>query len=163
MYCKKCGRPLDPQSTVCHNCGTPVSPDQQNLVPGQTAPRPNFIQAVKLFFSQYLTFGGRSRRSEFWYAQLFQFLGVIAFYLLMILGDSIGSQGVVTFGYLAMILFALAVILPNLAITIRRLHDTGKSGFWYFISMVPFGNIILFIFMVMDSTEDNQWGSNPKQ
>ncbi|GAB6988544.1 DUF805 domain-containing protein [Paenibacillus pini] len=61
------------------------------------------------------------------------------------------------------LLLALGLLLPALAVTVRRLHDIGKSGWWYFISWVPLaGGIILLVFLCLDSVGDNQYGPNPK-
>ena len=108
----------------------------------------NIIEATKLFFTRYVDFNGRSRRSEYWWAYLA--VVIISAVLTAVLGE------------LAYI-WTLATLIPNIAITVRRLHDIGKSGWWYLICLIPLvGAIILLVFMCLDSTEDNQWGPNPK-
>ena len=108
----------------------------------------NIIEATKLFFTRYVDFNGRSRRSEYWWAYLA--IAIISAVLTAVLGE------------LAYI-WTLATLIPNIAITVRRLHDIGKSGWWYLICLIPLvGAIILLVFMCLDSTEDNQWGPNPK-
>ena len=104
---------------------------------------------------KYAVFSGRARRSEYWSFQLFNF--VIGFFL-MIISLAINSPVLI-------ILFLLAVILPGIAVTIRRLHDTGKSGWWLFITFVPYiGGLILFIFMCTDSQkESNKYGECQKK
>ena len=109
----------------------------------------SFIDAVKLAFAHYADFNGRSRRSEYWWFTLFNIIvsGIIGF----ILPD------------LAWIL-SLAVLVPGLALCIRRLHDVGKSGWFYLWMLLPLvGWIIVLIQFCKDSTEDNQWGPNPKR
>lgn len=60
-------------------------------------------------------------------------------------------------------IYALAIFLPSLGVTVRRLHDTGRSGWWILIGIVPIiGGIVLLVFMVLDSTPDNEYGPNPK-
>lgn len=60
-------------------------------------------------------------------------------------------------------LLMLATVVPSLAVTVRRLHDTGRSGWWWFIGLVPFvGGIVLLVLTLLDSTPDNQYGPNPK-
>jgi uncharacterized membrane protein YhaH (DUF805 family) len=60
-------------------------------------------------------------------------------------------------------IYALAVFLPGLGVTVRRLHDTGRTGWWVLIGLVPIvGGIVLLVFMVLDSEPDNQYGPNPK-
>ena len=108
----------------------------------------NIIEATKLFFTRYVDFNGRSRRSEYWWAYLA--VVIISAVLTAVLGE------------LAYI-WTLATLIPNIAITVRRLHDIGKSGWYYLIGLIPLvGPIILLVFMCLDSTEDNQWGPNPK-
>ncbi len=115
----------------------------------------------KSVLSKYAEFGGRARRSEFWY---FTLVNIIILIVLEVLGATIhGSVGVVFMALAA--IYALAVLVPTLAVTVRRLHDTGRSGWWYFIALVPaVGPIILLVFECSDSVpETNQWGPNPKE
>ena len=108
----------------------------------------NIIEATKLFFVRYADFQGRSRRSEYWWASL----------SLAVIGAIVGA----ILGNLSFI-WSLAVLVPGIAITVRRLHDIGKSGWWYLINLIPLvGQIIVLIWFCKDSTEDNQWGPNPK-
>ena len=66
------------------------------------------------------------------------------------------------YGYVY-ILLALAMFIPALAVTVRRLHDVGKSGWWFFIAFIPLvGAIWLLVLMCTDSVEDNEYGPNPK-
>ena len=107
-----------------------------------------FLDAVKLFFKNYTNFRTRSRRSEYWWVWLFC-TAVSA--LLGALLPEIAS------------LWTLAVLIPNIALAVRRLHDIGKSGWWYLINLIPVvGQIIFLVLACKDSVEDNQWGPNPK-
>jgi uncharacterized membrane protein YhaH (DUF805 family) len=103
----------------------------------------------------YVGFQGRARRKEYWMFNLFNFIAAI---ILVIVDFSMGLYPLFSG------LYGLAILLPSLAVLVRRLHDTGKSGAWFFISFVPFvGGIILLIFTCTDSQEqDNQYGPNPK-
>ncbi|WP_410769939.1 DUF805 domain-containing protein [Fontibacillus sp. BL9] len=103
----------------------------------------------------YVGFQGRARRKEYWMFVLFNF--IISFVLGFISG-LLNLPNVL--GYL----YALAVLIPSIALVFRRLHDTGKSGWWALISFVPVaGAIILLVFMCLDSDEGtNQYGPNPK-
>lgn len=114
-----------------------------------------FMDAVKSVYSNYANFNGRARRSEYWFYVLFY---VIAYTVLFTVETAIGG-----FGLLAG-LFALANIIPMLAAGVRRLHDTGKSGWWILIGLVPLvGFIVLLIFYVKDSDPGtNAYGPNPK-
>lgn len=117
---------------------------------------------------KYAVFSGRSRRSEYWYFQLFNFLlpvcGAIALGLLLVFA-AVKSDTAVTIAMWVYDLWALATLLPGLAVSVRRLHDTGRSGWWIFIGAIPLiGFIIFLVFMCEDSKpEDNQWGPSPKQ
>ena len=84
----------------------------------------NFGEAIKSVFSKYATFSGRARRSEFWYFFLFNFL--VSFVL-----------GLIPFLSVVSGLWALAVLIPNLAVAVRRLHDIGKSGWTYLYFLIP--------------------------
>ena len=104
---------------------------------------------------KYAVFSGRARRKEYWiYILVF---GIIAFPLGLI-DALIGTYPLIG------LLFSLAFFIPTLAVMVRRLHDTGRSGWWWFIQLVPIiGSIIFLVFMVLDSQAgDNEYGPNPK-
>jgi len=114
-----------------------------------------YLEALK----KYAVFSGRARRKEYWFFVLFNI--IISFMLGLIEGliglapDSPSILGLI---------YGLAVLLPGLAVSVRRLQDTGKSGWWLLIAFVPLvGAIVLIVFMAQDSTPgDNQYGPNPK-
>jgi uncharacterized membrane protein YhaH (DUF805 family) len=111
---------------------------------------------------KYAVFTGRAQRKEYWYFYLFSVLITLALAILdMLIGsfDKVSGVGVLSG------LYSLAVLIPNLAVTVRRLHDTGRSGWWFLIVLVPFiGGIVLLIFLVQDSMPGtNQYGANPKE
>jgi uncharacterized membrane protein YhaH (DUF805 family) len=121
----------------------------------------SFAEAVRSVLSQYATFSGRARRSEFWWFALFYFLVLfVASILDRIVGSGYGVANIGIFYTLAV----LALLLPNIAVTIRRLHDTGRSGWWWLIWLVPLvGWIILIVFCVQDSQPGpNHYGESPK-
>lgn len=103
---------------------------------------------------KYVVFEGRARRTEYWVFNLISF--VISLVLSVI-------DNALSLGFLAS-LYGLAVLLPSLAVTVRRLHDTNRSGWWILISLIPFiGWIVLLVFMLMDSDpQANEYGPNPK-
>ncbi len=136
-----------------------------------------FGQAIATCFGKYASFTGRARRSEFWWFWLFNLIVTV---ILNIIDNAVGwivdlgsetintGNGVVTFangdiGALSTIWF-LVILLPFLSVTIRRLHDTDRSGWWWWIWLVPcVGPIVLLVFMLLDSTPgDNRFGANPK-
>jgi uncharacterized membrane protein YhaH (DUF805 family) len=110
-------------------------------------------------------FSGRSRRTEYWMFQLFNFLvalavGLVAFACGAILSEKDGFN---VFS-ICLGMFGVVSFIPALSITVRRLHDIGRSGWWYLIAFVPLiGGLILFVFMLLDSDPDrNEYGPNPK-
>ena len=104
---------------------------------------------------RYTVFTGRAARTEFWMFALFNFIVSI------VLGV---VDNVLGLGTLLAALYSLAVLLPSIGVGIRRLHDTGRSGWWLLISLVPLiGAIVLLVFTIQDSQPgDNQYGPNPK-
>ena len=104
---------------------------------------------------KYAVFSGRARRKEYW------FFFLINIIITFVLGFIEGLAG--TAGILACI-YSLAVLIPGIAVTVRRLHDTNRSGWWLLVGLVPLlGAIALLVFMVQDSQPDkNQYGTNPK-
>ena len=117
-----------------------------------------FVEAVKSVFTKYATFSGRARRSEYWYFFLFN---CIVSALIGAIGTAIGGEG--SANPLSSI-WSLAVLIPTLAVSWRRLHDIGKSGGFWFLNFIPLvGQIILLVWFCKDSQpEDNQYGPNPK-
>jgi len=138
---------------------------------------------------KYAVFEGRARRQEYWMFTLIQAIisvifgigytiGFVMLGALAMTGASeYNSAGLPDFsgaGSLAAVLvigivgllntlYGIATLLPTLAVGARRLHDTGRSGWWQLISLVPFvGGIILLVFYCLDSEGDNQYGRNPK-
>lgn len=113
----------------------------------------------------YANFNGRARRSEYWYFSLMNFIIVMAVYILMAIAIFATKSATVAivFGAL-LVVFMLATIVPNIAVLVRRLHDTGKSGWFYFVSLIPLaGPIWLLVLLFTDSTPgDNEYGPNPK-
>lgn len=108
-----------------------------------------FGQAIKLFFQNFTNFSGRSRRSEYWWVCLFNM--IVSTIIGLILPDISWIWTVVMF-------------VPTLALCLRRLHDIGKSGWWYLLVFVPLvGGIIMVIWFCKDSDpQPNRWGRSPK-
>ena len=109
---------------------------------------------------KYAVFGGRARRKEYW---LFTLFNMIIAYVLLAIDYLVGTDYGSNMGLLYT-LYILATLLPSLAVFVRRLHDTGRSGWWFFIGFVPLvGAIILIVFMVLDSQSgSNKYGEDPK-
>jgi uncharacterized membrane protein YhaH (DUF805 family) len=110
-----------------------------------------YLKVIK----NYVGFEGRARRKEYW---MFFLISFIINIVLLIL-ENVGNLPSVLSG-----LYSLAILLPSLAVTVRRLHDTGRSAWWLLIGLIPLiGAIILIVFTCQDSQEsDNQYGPNPK-
>ena len=110
---------------------------------------------------KYAVFGGRARRREYWYFALFNLL--ISIVLAVIDGVTGTLSAEAGIGLLGAF-YALAVLIPGIAVSVRRLHDTNRSGWWLLIVLVPLiGAIVLLVFMVQDSQPgENQYGPNPK-
>jgi len=128
-------------------------PEQPYALPAQD--KMSFQDAVKTCLIKYVDFSGRARRSEYWWFTLFF---VIVYLIARILG------GFVNAGSLFTGLVGLALFLPALAVIIRRLHDTNRSGWFYLISFIPLvGSIVLLVFTCLDSdTGPNRYGPCPK-
>lgn len=110
---------------------------------------------------KYAVFKGRAPRAEYWYFALFYF---ITFIVLGILDKVIGTAQMVMGSGLLGTLYSLAVLIPSLAVSVRRLHDTNRSGWWLLLYLVPLvGAIVLLVFFVQDSKPGaNQYSPNPK-
>lgn len=121
-----------------------------------------FGDAVRAVMSKYATFSGRARRAEFWY----WFLAIIlAEIVLGIIGGVLASvsDSLSMVSMLLLAVLVIAIIVPTLAVTVRRLHDTGRSGWWWFIGAVPaIGPILLIVWYCTPGTPgSNAFGPDP--
>jgi len=110
-------------------------------------------------WKKFAEFSGRAGRPEYWYFTLFN---ILAYIILSILDNAVGfssaaAGGVGLFGGI----YSLAVLIPSLAVSVRRLHDTGRSGWWILIGLIPvIGAIVLLVFMILKSDEGaNEYGA----
>lgn len=113
----------------------------------------DFVTAVKTCFGKFATFEGRACRSEFWFYTLFIFIASVVLQLI----DAATGIGVLS------PIFALATLIPSIAVAARRLHDTDRSGWWYLLVFVPLvGAIVLIIwFCSRGTTGANRFGGDP--
>ena len=107
--------------------------------------------------NKYMKFDGRARRKEYWFYTLDY---IILAFVASILGQ-IPFVGIIV--GVVWTLIILALILPSLAVTVRRLHDTGRSGWWVILGFIPIACFVLLYFLIQDSQSgSNQYGENPK-
>ncbi|MDD5359641.1 MAG: DUF805 domain-containing protein [Sulfurovaceae bacterium] len=122
-----------------------------------------FAESINTCLKQkYADFNGRASRSEYWWFALLQFL--IFLVLSFITGGLINYEtGEMNgLGAVIFVLAILALIVPAIAVSVRRLHDTDKSGWWYLISLVPYvGGLVLLVLMVLPPKEPNRFGDTP--
>jgi uncharacterized membrane protein YhaH (DUF805 family) len=104
-------------------------------------------------FKQYATFTGRATRTQYWMFVLFY---VIFYVVLSIIDNAMGTM-------ILALIFSLALLIPSISIAARRLHDTGRSGWWQLIVLLPvIGIIVLIVFLVLESQGDNEYGAAPQ-
>jgi uncharacterized membrane protein YhaH (DUF805 family) len=128
-------------------------------------------------FRRYADFSGRSRRMEYWMFQLLNLIVVGVLVALAISGlpevssssypgedPTFGEPGVLFAIALGVgVLYWLFTFIPSLAVLVRRLHDTGKSGWWWFIQLIPLGSIVLLVFTCLEGDGyENAYGPDPK-
>ncbi|WPA90791.1 DUF805 domain-containing protein [Providencia zhijiangensis] len=122
-----------------------------------------YLEVIK---NNYANFEGRARRKEYWMFTLINMIIIMVLYALIISSVDYTTGEMGGLGMIAGILlgiYALATIIPSIAVSVRRLHDTEKSGWWYLISFIPFGAIVLLVFMCLEGTKgDNRFGTDPK-
>jgi uncharacterized membrane protein YhaH (DUF805 family) len=131
----------------------------------------DFVTSIKVCLRKYAEFNGRASRSEYWWFYLFTVLLLIGFLIVLVLTEIISSR-FYTLGLIGSIvvqigLFSiiLALFLPSLAVSIRRLHDTSKSGAWLLMILIPcFGPFIVLILLAQPSIAGpNQYGAKPRK
>ena len=110
---------------------------------------------------KYATFQGRARRKEYWY---FALVNLIISFALGFTDGILIAMGVIEVEVF-WVIYWLATLIPNLAVSVRRLHDIDKSGWWLLLNVIPLiGQIVLFVFACLDGTKGaNRFGDDPKQ
>ena len=120
----------------------------------------NLTTAIKTCFSKYASFEGRASRSEYWFFVLFTIVACIAAMVTdSLIGSSIDGEA---YGFIYL-LTALALFVPSISVGVRRLHDTDRSGWWYWLFLLPLiGGIVLLVwFCQRGSVGENQYGGDP--
>ncbi|MDR0336823.1 MAG: DUF805 domain-containing protein [Planctomycetaceae bacterium] len=174
-FCSACGSQLLPNSNVCQNCGCHVKNQRKKINSDGLGDKfdSNGIGYADVL-KKYADFSGRARRSEYWRFTIYNTvilplflasLGIIIIFLMNLSSAKIETKFIVI-GVLAAVylLYNLLIFLPSLAVCVRRLHDTGNSGWMVLITLIPIvGLIILLVLLVQDSQPgNNQHGQNPK-
>ena len=185
-YCNNCGNFIPEGAKFCENCGAAVEAQADNYGNAQTnsysqqgsyyqqpdpqqgsyyqppyqqsvvRPKPSvsFGEAISMFFKRYADFSGRSVKSEYWYVFLFNLI------VSLVLGFLAGYKS--NFFSVLASLYSLATIIPFFALSFRRLHDSGRNGFHFLLSLIPIaGIIILIVLFAQDSVGDNEYGPAP--
>ena len=160
VYCTACGSDMSVAAVACPKCGHPngsqartssssTSPSSFYASAMNATPKMEFGEAVKTFFRKYTDFKGRARRSEFWFAYLFT---VIVSLPLSLLEISLS------------LVWSLAILIPSLAVSSRRLHDTNTSFGYFWLILIPLvGIILLIVKWATDSTPGaNRFGESTK-
>jgi len=114
----------------------------------------DFMQSVQTVLGNYANFDGRSGRAEFWWWMLAYFIGAL---IIGAIGTAMGGGGILRG------LYFLALIVPNVAVGIRRFHDIGKEAWWVILMFIPIVNLIIaLIFLTKPSDGPNQYGEAPQ-
>ena len=164
MKCTSCGNDNAANAQFCGGCGAPLNAPTVSGIGVGTAELPmvSFIEAIKLGFNNYVTFSGRATRAEFWWFYLIASIGSYGLlFIFGILATVSGSVAIVGIGYVAGILI---FSIPQLALSSRRLHDTGRSGWRCLLFMVPFGGIFVLVWWCQKGNAGpNKYGPDPRQ
>lgn len=109
---------------------------------------------------QYFDFTGRARRKEYW---MFALISAIISVVLTLVDMGTGMYNDIYGTGLLSTVYSLAVLIPSIAVSVRRLHDTDHSGWWLFLLLIPLlGALIILVVMCFNSKDDNEYGPNPK-
>jgi len=156
-YCANCGTEISRGAGFCASCGARVGSTSGNPASGSATGEGNPFELYYIgIFRKYAVFSGRARRKEYWMFYLFNFL--VSFILGFIDGFYHGYSGTSMQGIGVLnLIYSLIAFLPSVGVSIRRMHDVNKSG-WFIL--VPIYNLIL---LLTDGTRgDNRFGSDPK-
>jgi len=165
-YCSNCGTELRVGSVYCSNCGVNV---KKPTYTKNRSPK-GIFDYYKDILKKYAVFNGRSSLYEYWYVVLANmiivFVGTISLFVFSLILFAISQNPYISIVIYMFIAggYGLYILIPSIAITVRRLHDQDKSGVWYFIVLIPYlGALVLFIFTCIRGTPGfNQYG-NPSE
>ncbi len=145
VFCRGCGKDIHSTAKSCPNCGAPQ--ESKNIQKAETTG--GFIKTWYFdVFKKYAVFSGRARRKEYW---MFFLINLIIAFAIGIIEGLTGASDALSN------IYSFATLLPSIAVGVRRLHDTDRSGWWL---LLPIVNIV---FLALDGQpERNRFGSNPK-
>ena len=167
MYCSHCGKELSPEARFCPNCGQMRVASTVPVVANHQKSSLEFTENIKLcLIEKYCTIEGRATRGEYWKFMLFVglLILVVEFPLVFITGMfmNVADSNVPFFFFFISVAAWLALLPPIITCEIRRYHDTGFSGWWYFLHLIPGGSFILLIFTLLPSQMyENEYGPLP--
>lgn len=184
-FCTGCGTPLRDCDQFCGSCGASLGTaapawgdleaENRRLRPERRTPEVDvkwYQWWLLVMQTKYAQFDGRARRKEYWFFFIDQLLIVWGTVTALVIAETVisGGNGLAGNGMLILpgvfnLVFSLATLIPGLAVTIRRLHDIGKSGWWLLIAFVPLiGALVLLLFVVREGDrETNEYGPDPKR
>ncbi|TCV88376.1 uncharacterized membrane protein YhaH (DUF805 family) [Methylomonas methanica] len=152
MYCPNCGKQNPDHANFCLECGAAMQSTTNYSGPVTNGRGLTFTESVSGCFSKAFVFTGRASRAEYWWFALFTLL--VSMVAGIIDQSSYGEPATVT------AITNLLILFPSLAVNIRRLHDTGHSGWWYLIILTIIGIIPYFIWMVSKGDDrQNEYGA----
>jgi len=162
MYCSNCGNLCADNAALCEKCGTPlqnVASPSFNSQDLPQLPRPSFISCYCKAWQLYATFTGRARRAEYWYFMLANLIVMVLCQIIL----AVSPQSAV-FVLALSTAYSLATCVPSLALSARRLHDVGKSGWYIVATLIPVVGWIWYLILVCTQGKagDNEYGSDPK-
>jgi uncharacterized membrane protein YhaH (DUF805 family) len=147
VFCRGCGKEIHESAASCPHCGA----QKTNPVSTSNSSDTGFINLGLQPFNKYATFQGRARRKEYWY------FGLICFAVNVVIGILGGISGSLESVNVISGLFSLATIIPSIAVGVRRMHDTDRSGWWL---LLPIVNLV---FLCSDGQRNsNRYGNDPK-
>ncbi len=117
----------------------------------------------KVVFLNYANFEGRARRAEYWYFYLCAMLLFIPPYIIFIVGAIQESTIIMIVSGVVLAIIGLGLLMPTLAVFVRRMHDTGKSGWYFLLNFLPLISLLVFVFTLLESDKfTNKYGKDPK-
>lgn len=150
-FCRGCGTTIHETAPICPRCGAPQSANWDRAGRGRS-----FGQAITICLNRSFVFRGRAPRSEYWFFSLFVVLMTIG-------ADILGAVWGGRVGLAVKVIVNLVFFFASLSVYVRRLHDIDRSGWWYWLVLIPIiGWIILFVWLCIRGTRGpNRFGPDP--